>query len=303
MLNDAKFRLRKQMLTIFTKRHYFTMKNIWVTSIILLLASCTSGESQIKEIATLQLKEASGLEYLNGELWTHEDSGNTNKIYNIGLDGSIKKEVTITNAKNNDWEDIAAGKQGNLYIGDFGNNHNNRKNLAIYKLDAGNLSSVAYTVSFYYPEQKEFPPKKSNLIYDVESFFEHNGNFYLFTKNRSKGFDGSVNIYMVPNKQGNHAAKLMGTIVTCDNYRKCAITSADISPDGTKVILLSGAKIWLITNFGTDNFAGGKIKEIDLHHVSQKEGICFKDNDTLYIVDEKDKKEGGKLYEAKLSKL
>jgi len=262
--------------------------------------ACTSSESQIHEIAMLQLKEASGLELVNGELWTHEDSGNANKIYNIATNGSIKKEVTVANARNNDWEDITADKHGNLYIGDFGNNRNDRKDLAIYKLDANSLSAISYTVSFYYQEQKEFPPKKSNLIYDCESFFEHNGNFYLFTKNRSKGFDGSVNIYKVPNKKGNHAAKLLGTISTCGNYKKCAITSADISPDGTKVALLSGSKVWLITNFGNDDFANGKIKEIDLNHVSQKEGICFKDDNTLYIVDEKEKKEGGKLYEFKL---
>jgi hypothetical protein len=276
------------------------MKNIFITSILILLIACTSSESQIHEIATLQMKEASGLELVNGELWTHEDSENANKIYNIATNGSIKKEVTVVNARNNDWEDITADKQGNLYIGDFGNNHNDRKDLAIYKLDANNLNAISYTVSFYYPEQKEFPPKKSNLIYDCESFFEHNGSFYLFTKNRSKGFDGSVNIYKVPNKEGNHAAKLMGTIATCNNYKKCAITSADISPDGTKVALLSGGKVWLITNFGNDNFANGKIKEFDLNHASQKEGICFKDDNTLYIVDEKEKKEGGKLYEFKL---
>ena len=278
------------------------MKKISILSLILLLAACTGSESQIREIATLKLKEASGLEYVNGVLWTLEDSGNANKIYKIGLDGSILHEVTV-DAVNNDWEDITADMQGNLYIGDFGNNHNDRKNLAIYKLNADNLNTVAAITSFYYPEQKEFPPKKSNLIFDVEGFFEHQGNFYLFTKNRSKGFDGTVNVYCVPNKQGNHAAKLMGTIATCNTYRKCAITGADISPDGTKVVLLSGGKIWLITNFDNDNFTGGSIKEYDLNHVTQKEGICFKDNDTLLIADERDKKEGGKLYEVTLSGL
>lgn len=278
------------------------MKSIYIASLIL-IASCTGINSPLKELGELSLKEVSGLKYVNGSLWALEDSGNTSSIYKISLKGKTEQEVKITNVKNNDWEDIAADKQGNLYIGDFGNNDNDRKNLAIYKLDAGKLNTVTSIISFYYPEQKQFPPKKSNLIFDVEAFLEHNGNFYLFTKNRSKGFNGDVQVYKVPNKAGNHAAKLLGTIPTCDNFRKCAITGADISADGTKAVLLSGGKIWMMTNFGSENFVGAKMQVYDLNHLSQKEGVCFKDNNTLLIADEKDKKEGGKLYELSLSGL
>jgi hypothetical protein len=278
------------------------MKSIYTASLIL-IASCTGADSALKEIGELSLKEVSGLKYVNGSLWALEDSGNKSSIYKISLTGKTEQEVKITNAKNNDWEDIAADKQGNLYIGDFGNNKNERKNLAIYKLNADDLSKVTSVISFYYPEQKQFPPKKSDLIFDVEAFFEHNGNFYLFTKNRSKGFNGDVQVYKVPNKTGNHAAQLLGVIPTCDNFRKCAITGADLSPDGTKAVLLSGAKVWVMTNFGAENFVGSTLQMFELNHSSQKEGVCFKDNNTLLIADEKDKKEGGKLYEVSLSKL
>ena len=278
------------------------MKSICTASLIF-IASCTGIESPLKQIGELSLKEVSGLKYVNGSLWGLEDSGNKNSIYKISLTGKTENEIKIANAKNIDWEDIAADKQGNLYIGDFGNNDNDRKDLAIYKLNANDLSTVSSVVSFYYPEQKQFPPKKSNFIFDVEAFIEHNANFYLFTKNRTKGFNGDVQVYKVPNKTGKHAAQLLGTIPTCDNFRKCAITGADLSPDGSKLVLLSGDKIWVITNFGTDNFVGGNMQMLELNHVSQKEGICFKDNDVLLIADEKDKKEGGKLYEISLSKL
>jgi len=278
------------------------MKSIYIASLIL-IASCTGVNSPLKELGTLSLKEVSGLKYINGSLWALEDSGNKSSIYKLSPTGKTEQEVKITNVKNNDWEDIAADKQGNIYIGDFGNNDNDRKNLAIYKLNADDLSTVSSVISFYYPEQKQFPPKKSNLIFDVEAFIEHNGSFYLFTKNRSKGFNGDVQVYKAPNKTGNHAAQLLGTIATCDNFRKCAITGADISPDGKKVVLLSGGKIWVLTNFGTENFVGATMQEYELNHISQKEGICFKDNDILLIADEKDKKEGGKLYEVALSKL
>jgi len=272
-------------------------------ALLYILAACSgTTENKLKEVASLTLKEVSGLEFVNNTLWALEDSGNKSRIYKMGLDGSIQQSVDISK-KNIDWEDITADKQGNLYIGDFGNNENNRKDLAIYKLAAGSPDSVAYTVNFNYPDQTEFPPKKSNWLFDVEAFFEFNGNFYLFTKNRSKGFDGTVTIYKVPNAAGNHTAVKLGTIATCSNYHKCAIAGADISEDGTKAVLLSGGKIWLLENFGAGDFAKAKVTEYDLGHQSQKEGICFKDNNTLLIADEKDDGVGGKLYELKLSGL
>ena len=95
----------------------------------------------------------------------------------------------------------------------------------------------------------------------------------------------------------------MGTIKTCSAYRKCAVTSADISPDGTKAVLLTGDKIFVLTDFDKDNFAEANMQMLELGHSTQKESICFKDNDTLFIADEKDDDEGGKLYEVRLSEL
>lgn len=274
------------------------------------LFSC-NGKSQ--EITTntikLGLKEASGVEVSNASelIWVLEDSGNKNNIYGLTSDGKIKQTVKVENATNVDWEDLTSDKSGNLYIGDFGNNDNARKDLCIYKIDSKDLNKEKATssskISFYYPEQTEFPPKKSGLFYDAESFFEHNGNFYIFTKNRSKGFDGTVMLYKIRNQAGNHKAQLMGKFQACNIYKKCAITSADISPDGKTIAILSASRVYLLTNFSSDNFLSGKTEEFQLPDVTQKEGICFKDNQTLLIVDEKDKKTGGNLYEIKISDL
>jgi hypothetical protein len=205
--------------------------------------------------------------------------------------------------KNIDWEDLAADDAGNICIGDFGNNQNDRKDLAIYKLDANKPDSLLYKISYTYPDQTEFPPKKSGWLFDVEAFISYKGSFYLFTKNRSKGFDGTVTLYKVPDAPGTHVAQKLCTIGTCDNYKRCAIAGADISPDGTKVVLISGQNVWLLTNFAANGFTAPKVMQYDLGHLSQKEGISFKDNNTLLIADEKDKGTGGKLYEVKLSEL
>lgn len=269
---------------------------------LMMLSSCAQTESKLKEIGTIGPEEVSGLEYLQSAgIWAVQDSGNESKLYKIDTNGKVIEEVAV-DITNTDWEDLASDAEENLYIGDFGNNNNDRKDLVIYKLAPG-FESQASAISFYYPEQDKFPPKKSQFKYDCEAFFEHNGNFYLFTKNRSARFDGSLFIYKVPNKAGRHAAQLLGTISTCDAYRKCAVTSADISPDGTKAVLLTSDKIFVLTNFGEDNFAEAQMQMLELGHSTQKESVCFKDNDLLFIADEKDKGEGGKLYQVKLSDL
>jgi hypothetical protein len=78
------------------------------------------------------------------------------------------------------------------------------------------------------------------------------------------------------------------------------VTSAAISPDGTKVVLLSHDTVWQFTDFEGDNFLGGTVTKFDLGHVSQKESICFSDNTTVYIADERASGEGRNLYRFQL---
>jgi hypothetical protein len=277
----------------------------------ILFISCANSSSQDHILFSFpnELKEVSGItkDLKSDLIWTIEDSGNENIIYGLDTSGTIKKNIKITNLENNDWEDLTGDKEGNLYVGDFGNNKNARKDLAIYKVAADSLNSeitnYSYKVSFYYPEQTEFPPKKSNYIYDCESFFEFNNNFYLFTKNRSKNFDGTTLLYKVPNKAGNHKAVLMGKFKTCGTYSTCAITSAAISPDYKKVVLLGHNQVWMFEDFKNDDFFNGKLSTLKLANYSQKEGLCFKDNATIYISDEKTKKIGGNLYQYVLDDL
>ena len=279
--------------------------------ILLLTLSCANKKEILRELFTFpkSISESSAVEITDKSdaIWTLQDSGNEAELYALNANGTLKNTVRITNAKNNDWEDLTSDEEGNLYIGDFGNNDNERKDLSIYKVNAADLNkseaAVSKKIMFYYPEQTSFPPKKSERIFDVESFFYYQNNFYLFTKNRSSKFNGETTLYQVPNQEGNHAAKKISTFKTCAGFSHCAVTSADISPDGKKAVILSSTFIWVFTNFKGNDYFSGDVEQIDLQSFTQKEGICFKDNNTLYISDEKKKKTGGKLYELNLSEL
>lgn len=277
---------------------------------LMLFFSCGNQSDVLKKVFEFpkKLKENSGIEITPKSklIWTLQDSGNPAELYGLDANGKIAHTITITNAANNDWEDLTSDDLGNLYIGDFGNNDNDRKDLAIYKVDAAQLKNSQVTVSakttFYFPEQTAFPPKKSEMLFDVEAFFISKNNFYLFTKNRSSKFNGETTLYLVPNKPGNHAAQKIGKFKTCEGFSHCAITSADISPDGKKVALLSSSYVWIFTNFKGNNYFNGQSQQIDLAHYSQKEGLCFSGNNKLLLSDEKKKSSGGNLYELDLLK-
>lgn len=273
--------------------------------------SCSQSNDQFSTIVSLpkEIKEASACEIAKGNslIWTIEDSHNDNILFGFTEKGTLEKKIRITNVQNNDWEDLTSDDEGNLYIGDFGNNDNDRQNLAIYKINASDLSKdeveATSIIQFYYPEQKDFPPKKKDRIFDVESFLFFNNKFYLFTKNRSSKFDGTTFLYEVDiNPNQKLPAKKIGSFVTCEQFNHCAVTSAAMSPDKKKVAILSSDKIWIFRNWNGKNFFSGEVERIELNHHTQKEGLCFKNDNTIFITDEGDKKQNGNLYELKLTR-
>ncbi|MET3038404.1 hypothetical protein ABXT08_20140 [Chryseobacterium sp. NRRL B-14859] len=266
--------------------------------------SPTVKNDELKVLFSLpkKLKEVSGITLSKDKktIWVIEDRGNKNAIYGLNENGDLVGKVPVENAENTDWEDIISDAQGNIYIGDFGNNDNDRQDLVILKTDLKDASQkttkVIQTTKFHYQGQTEFPPKKSNWLYDCEAFVEMGGNFYLFTKNRSKGFDGTFLVFKVPNKEGNFEAKLIGRLKLEGGYNDAAITSAAINSTKDKIVLLTHKNVHILTGFTENDFSSAKIQKIPLHHNSQKEAIVFLDDKTLMIADEKGKDEGGNVY-------
>jgi hypothetical protein len=272
---------------------------------LLFLISCQNFE-ELTLLSGLpnELKEVSGTETVAGSklTWMLNDGGNKSKIYGVSNKGKIVKEVRIK-SNNNDWEDLASDEKGNLYIGDFGNNESKRKNLSILKVKHKDLESSKKVevekIKFYYDRQTKYPPKRKQLFFDAESFFYFNNSFYIFTKSRVKNKFGKTSLYKIPAKKGNHKAKFIADFnngIAMDSW----ITSADISDDGKKVVLLSPSSILIFTDFKGDNFLSGKLTKMPLNYTSQKEGITFNDNKTLLITDEKAHSAGGNFYKLKI---
>ena len=271
------------------------MKKIVLFSLVLI--SCTNfGKLKLVADLSKSLKEVSGNEMIfNSDLiWMINDSGNKPEVFGVNQQGKIEKVVKVK-AKNHDWEDLTSDEKGNLYIGDFGNNNQKRKKLTILKIENQDLLTTDKVevdkISFEYPKLSG----KKKVSFDAEGFFYHQDYFYIFTKSRAKKNLGRTLLFKVPNKIGKHVAEFVSEYSFC-NSTDCRITAADISSDGKNVVLLNHENVFMLTNFIGDDFFSGVLKKIPFEHTSQKEGVCFKDDNTLFITDEYSISTKGNLY-------
>ena len=256
-----------------------------------------------------KLKEISGIEFDKfNRLWAINDGGDDPKLYRLNEDGSIAKEVLVTNAKNIDWEDMTQNDFGHFFLGDFGNNKQERKWLTIYKIenpiDIKGNTTEAEIIKFTYPELDGNPVAPDKRNFDLEAFVAFGRHLYLFTKNRTEPFDGITNVYKVGDHAANFDAQLIDSFKTCTTMEKlCWITSAALSPNRSKLVLLDSTSIWLFENFTEDKFFSGDVSIIDLGIVTQKEAITFYDENTLIFTDEEFKGIGGNAYVIKLDEV
>lgn len=280
---------------------------------ISLFLSCQSSKEQgygkLEMLARLpsKLNENSGIELMeSGGIWLIEDHGNRDHLYGLNFQGEVIRELKIRNGGNVDWEDLAQDPKGNLYIGDFGNNDNVRRNLVIYRIPsparAEDPSIRAEKIKFSYPEQKNFPPSIERRLFDAEAFFYWDNQLYIITKNRSRPFTGEAYFYRVPATPGKYQAQLLDTLVPCTDPKNCIITAADISPDGKMLALLSYGRLFLLTDFDLESPSSGTLESIDLKWPTQMESVCFESNTSLLLGDEQSATKGRLLYRLDLEK-
>lgn len=280
--------------------------------IIIILVVCipvSSKSQQLIKISTLppKLHETSGLEYSSdGTIWTIVDSNHAT-LFGLDSTGKMIKAIHLNNL-NKGWEDISKDDQGNFYIGDFGNNDNSRRNLKIYKIP--NPSKIqeniitAEIIEFSYSDQVSFPPKQNQLNFDMDAMVWFNDSLFLFSKNRTKPYTGYSKVYRLPDAPGVYVAQLIDSVyLGPGSMLETWVTGAALSPDKNTLALLTHDKIWLFHCFNGSKFFVGQKETLHLNHYSQKEGIVFRNNQIIYLSDEKTANIlGGNLYLFKLDR-
>jgi hypothetical protein len=155
----------------------------------------------------IEVKETSGLLFLDGKIITHNDSGDAPNLYEIdSVSGALLRTVTISNATNIDWEDLAENDT-HIFIADIGNNNGNRSDLKIYKIlksDFKNKTAVsAEIISYSYEDQTDFSSQPNSSNFDAEGIVIYGDRLLIFTKNWA---DFKTNVYKIPLTTGDYVA-------------------------------------------------------------------------------------------------
>ncbi len=267
--------------------------------ISIVICSCNQDERVIPDISSYdtvtldtvqaklskQIAETSGLVKIDGSFWTHNDSGGKPVLYEFDpATGDIVREVYFKGAKNVDWEDVTADSSF-VYVGNFGNNRGNRKDLAIYKAKISDLLSndeiECELITFRYPDQEKYY-SGYNHNHDCESMIAYGDKLYLFSKNWQ---NMRTKLYSLPNVAGDYVATMIDTFDV-----RGTLTGASFSDDYDQLFLLGynpgngfDPFVWSITEWTDDNFLSGDMSRTNISNRRQTEGIVMANDSTLYI--------------------
>nr|WKN36344.1 hypothetical protein K4G66_28700 [Tunicatimonas sp. TK19036] len=265
---------------------------------------------ELEPVARLDtiLSESSGLESIEGRwLWSHNDSGNRPQLIALDTAGHLIKLKTIANAENVDWEDLAQDQDGNLYVGDVGDNAKQRDTLTIYRLEPTDASDTVWAdiIRFTYPYDHH-TQNGQKPHFDVEAMCVVRDSLWLFSKNRTKPYDGYTRIYRVPKQAGTYEATLIDSLYLGRGTRLKElewVTSADLSPDQQHLVLLTYSGLWIYSCWQNHSLADSKVTKLAFTTISQKEAVCFVSPTEIYLTDEVTKQVlGGRLYRYNLQK-
>ena len=275
------------------------MKYFYIFFLLIILSCSSHNESQeiqnmqridLGEIENDEILEASGIassRFNQNILWTHNDSGDENRIFAMDINGNHIGEFFLNDTENRDWEDIAIGPgpmEGvdYIFIGDIGDNRSENDVKRLYRfaepqVSMENQSSVINidsieSISFQYEDGNR---DAETLIVDP------------LTKDIiiiSKREESAVHIYLLPFPHDTENVLTAQLIMTKDFYPNINfntsqwIVAGDISKDGSEILIKSYKDVFYFSResnqsiFDALNTTGEKLPYVT---EPQGEAICW----------------------------
>jgi hypothetical protein len=244
-------------------------------------------------IDNADIDEASGLvasRNFKGLFWTHNDSGDKNRIFLINNKGQWQGTFYINGAQNRDWEDIAMNTiagQNYIYIGDIGDNDASYNNeYTIYKVKEPNTLpnksdqniDAAETIKFRYPDASH---DAETLMVDQQT-----SDIYVVTKR-----ENNVRIFILPYPQSTTSTSTLTYVADLPfgapiNGIPTGATAGDISIDNSEIVIKNYFQIFYWKLKKTENIrqalARNHDKLLPYSPEPQGEGIAFATDNTGY---------------------
>lgn len=251
-------------------------------------------------IATDAVSESSGLAASHrtpGILWTHNDSGDTARLFALRADGTLVTEVRLPGIAAEDWEDMAIGpcepqsSRSCVFVGDIGDNARARAHVTIHRFEEPALGpnpppllevQQVATLRLRYPEGPR----------DAEALLAHplTGDLYIVEKSD----EGRSNVYRLPLAFDGqmHDAELVTTL-QFDNAIRFGrtITAGDFAPGGNELTLRTYLNLYTFcgTSSAPDDLFRGTPQVSPMPWATfQAEALTYaRDEDALWITSER----------------
>ncbi len=284
--------------------------------LVLLCVSCTEmitptdsfeNSQDLGTIENNQIKESSGIvaSYRNkGFIWTHNDSGDKNRIFAMDANGKGNREFYLEGASNRDWEAIsmATFPEGSfIYVGDIGDNNNEFLTSTIYRVPEPEITASTPQSNTLQNVQK-ITYKYADGARDAEAFLidQSSKDIYIISKRES-----SKRLYRLPFPQSYNqtmtAEFVQELTFSAGSGTPLYIVDGNVSLDNKEIIIKNYLQIFhwrRNTNESIPDALKRTPKATPYTPEPQGEGICFAQNGSGYytLSEEGPNKSAVKLY-------
>lgn len=211
---------------------------------VVLEFSCPAGkeETPLGEIQDTEITETSGIgqSYRQTDrIWIHNDSGDRSLLYAVTNSGTLLGKVDL-NIEAVDWEDMSTIQMEDsppyMYVGDIGDNNQEREEISIHKI----REPVHFAEEvFFQTYTLQYPDNPHN----AEALVVHpiTGVVYIITKDVH-----STQIFKVHENEQILEEMNRFTFAEMDMEGSPLVTAADISPDGSTLLIRTYTHIWAL---------------------------------------------------------
>lgn len=247
-------------------------------------------------IENKQINEASGIvaSYRNkGLLWTHNDSGDKNRIFTIDASGKGTREFYLESTFNRDWEAISTASflgGSFIYVGDIGDNNAEFPTCAIYRVQEPEITALTPQSNTLQNVQK-ITYKYSDGARDAEAFLidQTSKDIYIISKRES-----SKRLYRLPYPQSftqtNTAEFVQELTFSAGSGTPLFIVDGNVSVDNKEIIIKNYLQIFhwrRNTNESIPDALKRTPTILPYTAEPQGEGVCFfQDGSGYYTVSE-----------------
>ena len=187
-----------------------------------------------------RIVESSGLArstYARPLLWTHNDSGDSARVFAVGRDGTTRAVLRLRGADAVDWEDISTGPDHTVWVGDIGDNGWDRDHVTVYRfreprsLKSGAGRATAY--DFTYPDG---PRDAEALLVRPD-----NGRVFIVSKDDNGGA-----VYRAPRRLSTSTVNKLQRVTDAP----ATVTGGTFAPDGKSLVLVNYTRAYTYAGIG-----------------------------------------------------